>query len=82
MQDLVEHHIRVREGVACHERSMDRYWRGFEVRFDGLEVVGSRRLFVLRVGFVAVVVEEGLDEEGTPCAISASTSPKPTFGPC
>ncbi len=79
MQDLVEHHIRVRECVACNEGPVDRYCRGCEVRFDGLEVVSSRRLFVLRVGFVAVVVEEGLDEEGAPCAISAFKS---AFDPC
>jgi hypothetical protein len=79
VQDLVEHHVRVRECVACNEGSVDRYCRGFEVRFDGLEVVSSRRLFVLRVGFVAVVVEEGLDEERAPCAISAFKS---AFHPC
>lgn len=42
------------------------------MRFDSLEVVGACGFFVLRVGFVAVVVEEGCDEERTPCTTSAS----------
>lgn len=77
MQDLVEHHVRIRERVAGHERAVACYRRGLEVRFEGLEIVGSRGLLVLGVGRVAVVVEEGLDEEGAPW--TALVSPFPSL---
>lgn len=73
MQELVERHVRVRERVTGRERAVECHGRGFEMGFDGLEVVRLGGLLVLWIGSVFVVAEEGGDEQGAPC--SALVSP-------
>ena len=66
MQDLVEHHISVGEGIPCDEIAPGCIVPQLEMRLDGLEIMVPRRLLMLGVGLVLLWVEEGLDEEGTP----------------